>query len=224
VISANLLVWIGVVGAFDAPWVVAFLSPLVYITSGFFLVYGSYSLSVVTSNGKDAVLWILWSRRNDLLGWYSAGEFGGHHPQSNSGFKEADVVACESKERALKLLSHLQIKKPLIYLREASRMSDVKRIIELHQQGKTVAVTTDAGMPGISDPGAYLVRELSAQGIAFTVVPGPSALCMSITISGLEEPWVFLAFYLLRKANAAENWKSSCRLTLALSSMKVHIA
>jgi len=42
VISANLLVWIGVVGAFDAPWVVAFLSPLVYITSGFFLVYGSY--------------------------------------------------------------------------------------------------------------------------------------------------------------------------------------
>jgi len=52
-------------------------------------------------------------------------------------------------------------------------MSDVKRIIELHQQGKTVAVTTDAGMPGISDPGAYLVRELSAQGIAFTVVPGP---------------------------------------------------
>jgi len=50
--------------------------------------------------------------------------------------READVVACESKERALKLLSHLQIKKPLIYLREASRASDVKRIIELHKQGK----------------------------------------------------------------------------------------
>jgi len=64
--------------------------------------------------------------------------------------QEADVIACESKERALKLLAHLQIKKPLIYLREASRASDVKRIIELHKQGKTVAVTTDAGMPGIS--------------------------------------------------------------------------
>jgi len=50
--------------------------------------------------------------------------------------READVVACESKERALKLLAHLQIKKPLIYLREASRASDVKRIIELHSRAK----------------------------------------------------------------------------------------
>jgi len=68
------------------------------------------------------------------------------------------------QRKSTKLLAHLQIKKPLIYLREASRASDVKRIIELHKQGKTVAVTTDAGMPGISDPGAYLVRERQRSG------------------------------------------------------------
>jgi len=79
VISANLLVWIGVVGAFDAPWVVAFLSPLVYITSGFFLVYGSYLAQRGNLEWKGRSAWILWSRTNDLLGWYSTGEFGGHY-------------------------------------------------------------------------------------------------------------------------------------------------
>jgi 16S rRNA (cytidine1402-2'-O)-methyltransferase len=129
---------------------------------------------------------------------------------------EADVVACESKERALKLLAHLQIKKPLIYLRESSCASDVKRIIELHKQGKTVAVTTDAGMPGISDPGAYLVRELTTQGIPFTVVPGPSALCMAITISGLEEPWAFLGFLPLKEGKRRRQLEKFLPLNIGL--------
>jgi len=130
--------------------------------------------------------------------------------------QEADVIACESKERALKLLSHLQIKKPLIYLRESSRTSDVKRIIEFHQQGKIVAVTTDAGMPGISDPGAYLVQQLNAAGIPFTVVPGPSALCMAVTISGLEEPWAFLGFLPLKEGKRRRELERFLPLNIGL--------
>jgi len=71
-------------------------------------------------------------------------------------------------------------------------------------------------MPGISDPGAYLVRELSAQGIAFTVVPGPSALCMSITISGLEEPWVFLGFLPLKEGKRRRELEKFLPLNVGL--------
>lgn len=113
--------------------------------------------------------------------------------------QSADVIACESKERALKLLSHLGLSKPLTYLREQSRQADTQRIITLHREGKTVAVITDAGMPGISDPGAYLVKTLLEQGIPFQVVPGPSALDVAVSMSGLDEPWAFLGFLPLRE-------------------------
>jgi len=94
-------------------------------------------------------------------------------------------------------------------------MSDVKRIIELHQQGKTVAVTTDAGMPGISDPGAYLVRELSAQEL-HSLLCQASALCMSITISGLEEPWVFLGFLPLKEGKRRRELEKFLPLNVGL--------
>jgi 16S rRNA (cytidine1402-2'-O)-methyltransferase len=129
---------------------------------------------------------------------------------------EADVVACESKERALKLLSHLQIKKPLIYLREASRESDVKRIIDLHEQGKTVAVITDAGMPGISDPGAYLVRRLLDGNIPYTVIPGPSSVDMAVAMTGLDEPWAFLGFLPLKEGKRRRVLESFLSLNVGL--------
>ncbi|WP_018962757.1 16S rRNA (cytidine(1402)-2'-O)-methyltransferase [Coprothermobacter platensis] len=113
--------------------------------------------------------------------------------------EECDVVACESKERALKLLAHLGIKKPLVYLREASRETDARHIISLDAEGKTIAVITDAGMPGISDPGAYLVKQLSKAGVPYGVIPGPSAVDVAVAMSGLDEPWAFLGFLPLKE-------------------------
>ncbi len=96
-----------------------------------------------------------------------------------------DLIACEDTRQSLVLLNRYGIRKPLVSFHEHNEDTAGERIIGLLREGKSVAVISDGGMPGISDPGFTVVREAIAQGIPFTVIPGPAAVTMAVVLSGL---------------------------------------
>lgn len=109
--------------------------------------------------------------------------------------KQADVIACEDTRVTAKLLSRFEIKKPLLVYHEASARSLSVRVLALLAEGKRVALVTDAGTPGISDPGTALVTEARAIGARIEAIPGPSALAAALSISGINaHEFVFLGF------------------------------
>lgn len=99
--------------------------------------------------------------------------------------RQADFVASEDTRHTGVLLKHFEISKPQIAFHEHNERQAAPRIIQLLQEGKSVALVTCAGMPGISDPGFILVRDAIAAGIEFTVIPGPTAFAMALVLSGL---------------------------------------
>lgn len=109
--------------------------------------------------------------------------------------KAVDVIACEDTRSSLVLLNHYGIKKPLVAFHEHNEDRAGERIIGLLREGKSVAVISDGGTPGISDPGFTIVRQAIAQNIPVTMIPGPSALDMSVVLSGLPlHSFVFRGF------------------------------
>lgn len=101
-------------------------------------------------------------------------------------FKESDYIAAEDTRHSGKLLEHLEISKPFISYHEHNYKSKGEEIIGLLKRGKKIALVSDAGMPGISDPGSQLVKECIEEGIDFTVLPGPTALINALVLSGLN--------------------------------------
>lgn len=99
--------------------------------------------------------------------------------------KEVDLVAAENMRRARFLLAKYDIRKPVVSYREENRVSASKRIIELIENGSDVALVSDAGTPGISDPGYYLVVECIDSDIDVISLPGPNAVICALTSSGL---------------------------------------
>lgn len=99
--------------------------------------------------------------------------------------RAADVVASEDTRTTGLLLNHFDIKKPLMAFHEHNEQRAGEKIIGLLAEGKTVALVSDAGTPGISDPGFTLVRRVIEQGLEFTMIPGPAALIMALVLSGL---------------------------------------
>ena len=100
--------------------------------------------------------------------------------------KEADFVACEDTRNTRKLLSHFDIHTPAV--------SDSK-VLGLLAQGRHVALVSDAGTPGVSDPGLELVSKASEAGAKIETIPGPSALAAAVSVSGLKVPsFTFYAF------------------------------
>lgn len=99
--------------------------------------------------------------------------------------RAADVVASEDTRKTGLLLRHFEISKPQISFREQNEQRAGPRLISLLQQGRNVALVTDAGTPGIADPGFTLVRAAIQNGIPCTMAPGPSALIMALALSGL---------------------------------------
>ena len=109
--------------------------------------------------------------------------------------KEADCIAAEDTRHTLKLLNYFEIAKPLISYHEHNKRERGPKIISMVQEGQQVAVVSDAGMPGISDPGADLVILARQSGVPVTVVPGPSAALSALVLSGLPtETFVFEGF------------------------------
>ncbi len=98
---------------------------------------------------------------------------------------EVDLVAAEDTRRTVHLLSHLGISKPIMSYHEHNRRTAAPKLIAALQEGRTVALVSDAGMPVVSDPGAELVREAAALGIAVTVIPGPCAVSSALALSGM---------------------------------------
>jgi 16S rRNA (cytidine1402-2'-O)-methyltransferase len=97
----------------------------------------------------------------------------------------ADVVACEDTRRTRKLLSHLQIRAKLTSCRRENEQEQAAALVARLLAGENVALVSDAGTPGLSDPGAVLVRAARAAGIAVAPVAGPSALAAALSVAGL---------------------------------------
>lgn len=100
--------------------------------------------------------------------------------------KEADVIAAEDTRVTRKLLSHYDIHVPLISYHKFSRESKIDEILETLESGKTVALVTDAGTPGISDPGEELISASIAHNIKIEPLPGPTAIITALVASGLS--------------------------------------
>ncbi|HEY9087993.1 MAG TPA: 16S rRNA (cytidine(1402)-2'-O)-methyltransferase [Anaerolineaceae bacterium] len=99
--------------------------------------------------------------------------------------RAVDAVASEDTRHTSILLRHYEIKKPQIAFHEYNEEKALPRILNLLREGKSVAVVTDAGTPGISDPGFLIVRAAVAEGLPVTAIPGPAALIMALVLSGL---------------------------------------
>jgi 16S rRNA (cytidine1402-2'-O)-methyltransferase len=99
--------------------------------------------------------------------------------------RTVDMIASEDTRKTGLLLKHFDIHKPQIAFHEHNEQRAGERIEEVLKQGKSVAVVTNAGTPGISDPGFTLVRRAVASDIPITMIPGPTALIMALVLSGL---------------------------------------
>ena len=107
--------------------------------------------------------------------------------------RAADVVYCEDTRRTLQLLNHLDIKKTLVSCHEHNERERAEEVVSHLRAGRSVAYVSDAGMPGISDPGAALVSACIAAGLPYTVLPGASAVLTAAVLSGL--PCRTFSFY-----------------------------
>ena len=100
--------------------------------------------------------------------------------------KEADVIAAEDTRNSIKLLNHFEIKTPLTSYHEFNKYDKAKVLINRMLEGENVALITDAGTPGISDPGEELVKQCYEAGIEVTSLPGAAACITALTLSGLS--------------------------------------
>ncbi len=109
--------------------------------------------------------------------------------------READIVAAEDTRHSLKLLSHYGISKPLISYWSEREKVKAEEIIEKLKSGFSVALISDAGTPGISDPGAVLIRRAIDEKIDIIPIPGPSAFIAALSVSGLPtDEFTFVGF------------------------------
>jgi 16S rRNA (cytidine1402-2'-O)-methyltransferase len=109
--------------------------------------------------------------------------------------KTADIIAAEDTRNTSHLLGHFAVSTKLMALHEHNERIAAPKIIEALQAGKTVALVSDAGSPGISDPGAILVRAVRAAGFPVVPLPGPSAVICALSAAGLDAPhFLFYGF------------------------------
>ena len=132
--------------------------------------------------------------------------------------KEVDVIAAEDTRNSIKLLNHFEIKTPMTSYHEYNKIEKGRYLVELMRQGQQVALITDAGTPGISDPGEELVAMCHEAGIPVTSLPGPAACITALTISGLSNRrFAFEAFLpsdKKEKAAVLEELKDETRTTI----------
>ncbi|MEN2985831.1 MAG: 16S rRNA (cytidine(1402)-2'-O)-methyltransferase [Thermodesulfovibrionaceae bacterium] len=115
--------------------------------------------------------------------------------------KKVDYIACEDTEHSLKLLNHYGIKKPLISYWSQKEKVRAEEIIQKIKSGNNVALITDAGTPGISDPGAVVIKRAIEEDIEVIPIPGPSALTAALSISGLpSDEFTFIGFLPVRQS------------------------
>ena len=100
--------------------------------------------------------------------------------------KEADLIAAEDTRHTIKLLNHFEIKTPMTSYHEYNKVEKARYLVEQMKAGVKIALVTDAGTPGISDPGEELVKQCYEAGIKVTSLPGPAACITALTLSGMS--------------------------------------
>lgn len=119
--------------------------------------------------------------------------------------KEADLIVAEDTRHTLKLLNHLEITKPMLSFQRHSDEKRKETIIKKLENGEKIALVTDAGTPGISDPGEEIVKEAIKRNIKISPVPGPCALICALITSGLDTTnFLFLGFLPMNNKNRKE--------------------
>ncbi len=132
------------------------------------------------------------------------GNLGDLSPRAVEALTTADTIACEDTRRTRVLLSHLGLPagRRLLAVHDHNEAAEVTRVLERLDKGERVVVVTDAGMPGISDPGERLVAAAAAAGHPVDVVPGPSAMVAALVVSGLSTGRFCFEGFLPRKGSA----------------------
>lgn len=119
--------------------------------------------------------------------------------------QQVDIIAAEDTRHTLKLLNHLQISKPLISYHRHSEEIKTEQIIKELQNGKNIALVSDAGTPVISDPGEVIVKQAIKNNIKVIPIPGPSALITALIASGMNaKEFTFIGFLPQNKKNREE--------------------
>lgn len=119
--------------------------------------------------------------------------------------REVDLIAAEDTRNSIRLLNHFQIKTPMTSYHEYNKIEKAWQLVDRLREGKNIALITDAGTPGISDPGEELVRICTEEGITVTSLPGPAACITALTMSGLPtRRFAFEAFLPREKKERAE--------------------
>jgi 16S rRNA (cytidine1402-2'-O)-methyltransferase len=116
--------------------------------------------------------------------------------------RQVDVIACEDTRKTGRLLQRFDIDKPKIAFHEHNERQATERILSMIAQGQSVALVTNAGTPGISDPGFALVRRAIEEDVPVVMIPGPSALVMALVLSGLPTHSFTFRGFPPRKPNA----------------------
>jgi len=118
--------------------------------------------------------------------------------------KAADVIAAEDTRHSGNLLRHYGIQKPLVSYHEHNEAQRTAELLEVLRDGKNVAIITDAGMPGISDPGHRLLRACIEHGIPYTVIPGASAILTALIGSAFDAEQFYYGGFLPVKSGRRE--------------------
>lgn len=117
-------------------------------------------------------------------------------PRAAAALRDADVVACEDTRRTATLLRHAGSSAPMVPVHAHNEAGRAEDLVRRMQEGATIALVSDAGMPGISDPGRRVVAAALDGGLVVSVIPGPSAVEAGLVASGLPvEPFAFVGFF-----------------------------
>ncbi len=125
--------------------------------------------------------------------------------------RQADVVLAEDTRRSLGLLRHYGVEARLVSFHDHNERSRTPQVLDWLSRGMNVALVSDAGSPGLADPGYYLVRAVIAAGLPVTVLPGPSALVAALTVSGLPAHAFIFQGFVPRKDKARRDLLASLR-------------
>lgn len=122
--------------------------------------------------------------------------------------RSVDAIACEDTRHTMQLLSHFDIHKPLISCRVQNEKSVAQKIITLLKEGKNIAYASDAGTPGISDPGSALVRLVREAGEAITPIPGAAAFVTLLSVAGVGKSALFDGFLSIKRGKRLSRLKA----------------
>ncbi len=131
------------------------------------------------------------------------GNLGDLTPRAAAALRDSDLVVAEDTRAAARLLAHLGARRPTISFNAHNATARLPELMRRLVAGETLALTTDAGMPGVSDPGAELVAAARAADVSVEAIPGPTAVATAIALSGVEASgFVFGGFLPARPASA----------------------